>query len=104
MIVDKTDIIESLYLDLHSNGLTKSYKILKYESNDYSGFTYIKIYNREATKDNMITYLAEHVNAEKVITFGSIEGKYDIVTKDDDSNKVVKSLEKLYEPYFWKKN
>ena len=104
MIVDKTDIIESLYLDLHSNGLTKSYKILKYESNDYSGFTYIKIYNREATKDNMITYLAEPVNAEKVITFGSIEGKYDIVTKDDDSNKVVKSLEKLYEPYFWKKN
>lgn len=104
MIIDNNDIIENLYSDLYSNGWTKSYKILKYNSKDYPGYTYIKIYNKDSDKENMISYLKKLVNAREVITFGSIEGKYDVVTKDNDSNKVVKSLEKLYEPYFWKKN
>lgn len=38
------------------------------------------------------------LHVEKVSTFGSIEGKYDVVVHENDSDKVVKVLRKLYEP------
>ena len=49
-------------------------------------------------------YLCETLGLRKVVTFGSIDGVYDIVVHDNDTNTVVKTLKHLYEPYFWKKN
>ncbi len=47
--------------------------------------------------------LAERLQIEKIVTFGSIEGKYDVVVHENDSDKVVKTLRKLYEPVRWLK-
>ena len=49
----------------------------------------------------MMEVLKERTGLTKAVTFGSIDGKYDVVVKKNDSNRLVKTLERMYEPYFW---
>ena len=51
----------------------------------------------------MAMYLKEKTGLRKTLTFGSIQGKYDIVVKNNDGNQVVRTLERVYEPYFWER-
>lgn len=98
MLLYPTEIIESFYRSLAENGITTDLKVLKYESADYPGYAYIKIYNRNATKENMIWQLKQMLGIDKTITFGSIPGRYDVVIKPGDTNHVVHMLKKMYEP------
>jgi hypothetical protein len=91
-------VIEDMYNKLVEAGFHKELKILKYKSEDYKGYSYIKIYNRNATKENMIEYLKTMVEVNKTVTFGSIEGRYDVVVNPGDTNKVVHMVRKIYEP------
>ena len=103
MMLYPTKIIEGFYKKLEQQGFTKDLKVLKYKSQDYEGYSYLKIYNKNATKENMIHYLKERTNLSNVVTFGSIKGRYDIVVEPGDTNKVVHMLKKLYEPIKWGK-
>lgn len=38
------------------------------------------------------------LNLDKVITFGSVEGRYDVCIEDTGKDEMVKTLKKLYEP------
>jgi hypothetical protein len=96
-------VIEDMYNKLSQAGLTKGLKVLKYKSEDYPGYSYIKIYNKNATKENMTEYLKTIVGVEKTVTFGSIEGRYDVVVNQGDTNKVVHMVKKIYEPVKWGK-
>ena len=98
MAVDTSGNIQHLYCHMKKLGWTKEYKILQYPSTQYPGYSYIKIYHKDATKANMIEYLKDKIQASKVITFGSIENAYDIVIHDN-YNYVVRQLKRLYEPY-----
>ena len=102
MIIDKREKIEKAYKDLKNLGYVEKYKILKYDSDDYPEYTYIKIYNKKAEKKNMIEYVKNMVGAEEVTTIGNIEGIENNVTNEDDPNKMIKKLKGMYEPYFWK--
>jgi hypothetical protein len=102
MLLYPNDVIEALYQKLNKAGFTKSLKVLKYKSDDYPGYSYIKIYNKNATKENMTEYLKKMVEADKTVTFGSIEGRYDVIVNEGDTNKVVHMVRKLYEPVKWK--
>jgi hypothetical protein len=103
MLLYPDDVIEQMYRRLENAGLTGELKVLKYKSDDYTGYSYIKIYNKNASKENMMEYLKDMTNVEKTVTFGSIEGRYDIVVKPGDTNKVVHMLKKMYEPVKWRK-
>ena len=103
MMLYPTEIIEGFYKKLEQQGFTKDLKVLKYKSQDCEGYSYLKIYNKNATKENMIHYLKERTNLSNVVTFGSIKGRYDIVVEPGDTNKVVHMLKKLYEPIKWGK-
>lgn len=98
MMLYPKEIMDAFYLLLEERGFTERLKVLKYESTDYPGYSYIKIYNRNATKENMTAYLKKMMQLEKTVTFGSIEGRYDYVVDSRDSNQVVHTLKKLYEP------
>ena len=74
-----------------------------YDSHDYPGYAYIKIYNRDATRENMLRNLMKWLNMEKAVTFGSIEGESDIYIKNADKNEMVKSLKRQFEPVVWEK-
>ncbi|NLK95829.1 MAG: HAD hydrolase family protein [Clostridiales bacterium] len=102
MIIDVRDRIEMLYKDLQEAGYTKNYKILKYDSDDYPNYMYIKIYHKSADKKLMVNYIKEISNTEKIITFGEMDGISDEYIKGKDSNEMVRKFKKLYEPFIWK--
>ncbi|MCQ2520240.1 MAG: HAD hydrolase family protein [Lachnospiraceae bacterium] len=98
MLLDKKEKVSEFYKRLENEGFTSQLRIITYDSDDYPGYAYIKIYNKNATKENMIKYLKEFTSINDVITFGSIEGQYDVYIDTDDANKVVKEVRKRYEP------
>ena len=98
MLLYPQKVIDNFYQVLEQNEITEKLKVLKYDSVDYPGYAYIKIYNRNATRENMSEYLKNMMNLNKTVTFGSIPGRYDVVIRPGDTNKVVQELKKQYEP------
>ena len=103
MLLDQKEKIEKLYKVLLDQGYGSRLKILFYDSGEHKGYSYMKIYNKNASKENMLEYLKESLDIKKTVTFGSIENRYDVTIRDHDVNKVVRTMEKIYEPFFWKK-
>ena len=102
MVIDKKERVEYLYEKMKSQIDISNIKLLKYDSLDYQGYTYLKIYDQKATRENMLKELMNLYHINKVITFGSIKGQYDIVVDHSDANVVAKTLDKLYQPVFYK--
>lgn len=100
MLLDKTDKILNFYKKLKENQIAKQLRIITYESSNYRGYSYIKIYNKNATKENMIMYLKEYTSLSEVVTFGTVKDQYDVFIDTDDVNKVVREVRKRYEPIF----
>ena len=97
MAVDRTDRIEALRRKLEENAETSLLKIISYPSDDYKGYSYIKIYNKNASKKNMIEYLVSEYSAGGVVMVGTHDG--DSVHADGNSfNRIVKALKKSFEP------
>ena len=101
MTIQPKKQIDRIYEEFQKREAFKKLRISKYDSDDYPGYAYIKIYNENATRENMIAYLREETGLSHIVTFGSIEGKYDILVKECDHNKVVKTLKRMYEPLLW---
>lgn len=100
MILDKTEKILDFYNRLKGEPFAKQLRLITYESSEHKGYSYIKIYNQNATKENMIMYLKEYTSIDNVVTFGTIKEQYDIYIDTEDVNKVVKEVRKRYEPVF----
>jgi hydroxymethylpyrimidine pyrophosphatase-like HAD family hydrolase len=76
MCVDETGKIEQLSRDIKESDIYDELKILTYPSDDYEGYSYIKIYSKNASVQNMTDYLRNMTGAEETLTFG-----------DNDRNK-----------------
>lgn len=100
MLLDREEKIAAFYEKLKEEGFDKELRIVTYLSDDYSGYAYIKIYNQNATKENMIMYLKQLTGVEHVVTFGTIPGQYDVCINTEDANKVVREVRKRYELIF----
>lgn len=98
MLLYPTDIIEDFYKVLEEEKITEELKVLKYKSDDFAGYSYIKIYNKNASKKNMMEYLIKMTDVSQTITFGSVEGSCDVLVDKGDNDKVVHVLKKMYEP------
>lgn len=103
MLLDKTEKIEEFYLKLEEEDYFRELRINKYPSRDYPGYSYIKIYNKDATKDNMLKYLKDYLKVDRSITFGTIPGQYDVLINEDDANQVVRKVRKMYEPFIFRR-
>ena len=98
MILDKTEKIDAFYEILVKKEYDKRFKVLKYESEDYEGYSYIKLYNRNSSKENMLIYLKERYDIQSMVTFGTVKDKYDILLSGHNFDEMVKSVRKRYEP------
>lgn len=98
MMIDRWDAIDSLYKELLKLDCANKLKILRYPSDEYQDYWYIKIYNHNATKENMMDYLRQTVDVDRVVTFGTIDGRYTHVIEPGDTNRVVKLMKREYEP------
>ena len=103
MTIDKSEKIDEIYEELKLKGYVNRFKILKYPSEDFKGYSYIKIYNKKANKENMIDEIKKMVDVDKIIRFETTQESTDVIIGKNDSNEMVKNLKKIYEPYFWEK-
>ncbi len=101
MLLYPTEVIEHFYTKLEAAGVTRDLKVRKYPADDYQGYSFLKIYSKNAKKENMVEYLKQQLDVTEVVTFGSIPEKYDVVVTDNNMNQVVKCLKKMYEPVGW---
>lgn len=96
--VSETERIDAAYRRFREQGLEQEYRFAIYESKDQPGYAYMRIYHREANRENMRERLKEMLHFEKCTTFGSIAGNCDVLIRDSDKNEMVKQLKKAYEP------
>lgn len=103
MTIDKSEKIDEIYEELKLKGYVNRFKILKYPSEDFKGYSYIKIYNKKANKENMIDEIKKMVDVDKIIRFETTQESTGVIIGKNDSNEMVKNLKKIYKPYFWEK-
>jgi hypothetical protein len=101
MTIGKKEKMDQVYALLKQMSFYPQLKTAYYPSTQYPGYMYLKVYDKNATIENMIERLKKETGLQKTITFGSLEGAHDIDVCQNDSRKVVRTLEKVYEPYFW---
>lgn len=101
MLIDEKERILKIYDALLKEDFAKELKVLCYDSTDYEGMAYIKIYNHNASKEHMLEYLKKRLNVKKTITFGTIPNRYTYTIEPGDSNELIRMIKKIYEPYRW---
>ena len=69
MCVDETRKIEQLVEDIKRSDIYEELKILSYPSDDYKGYSYIKIYSKNASVQNMTDYLRNMTGAEETYCY-----------------------------------
>lgn len=103
-LIDEKEKTEKLYRELMKQPWISEFRVALHDSVKHKGYANIKIYQKDATRENMLQNLKALLNVEKVVTFGSVEGKYDVYVKDADKDVMVKMLKKIYEPLRIPKN
>lgn len=98
MILEKTERAEAFYRMLEERGYTDRLKIRYYPSHDYAGYSYIKIYNRNASKESMLEYLKKETGIKRSITFGTIPDQYDVLIQSTNLNEMVRKVRQRFEP------
>ena len=76
MSIDKTEKIEKLVGEIKESDVYDELKILSYPSREYKGYSYIKIYSKNASVKNMTDYLMNAGEIKTVVTLS-----------DNDRNK-----------------
>ncbi len=102
LLIDRTEKMEAFYEELNKQPWIGSYRIEKALSENYPGFTHIKVYHRDATRAHMLENLKALKGLESSVTFGSIPGKYDVLITDSGKDSMVRQLKKLYKPVGFK--
>lgn len=103
MLIQTKEKAAEIYLALQQAFHMDELRMVMYDSEDYPGYSYIKIYNKNATRENMLAYLQNETGAAHVITFGRAGGNYDVTVEGYDNNQVAKILKRMYEPLLWKR-
>lgn len=63
---------------------------------EYDEYKYLKVFSPVASKEHMLVKLKAHTGCDRIITLGSIQGKYDVYIGDGGGNATIKKLKKLY--------
>lgn len=93
MIIDKTEKTEMLCSLLDETGESSRLKIITYPSDEYKGYSYIKIYNKNVSKENMIRKLMEE---NGISEYKNISDNYE----KSGGRSFIKKLKKQFEPGF----
>ncbi|MGN0650462.1 MAG: HAD hydrolase family protein [Oscillospiraceae bacterium] len=95
MIIDRSEKIAGLFEQLENSEIGSVLKLITYPSQDYPGYSYIKIYNKNAGKQNMTEILCREYgieNCRAVSTNGS-----------RSLNAIARHLKSSFEPTIFKR-
>lgn len=94
MIIDTTEKVAELMREFEASDIFGELKITVTKSYIMEGCSLLKIYNKNATKENMLDYLKNKLNIDKTVTFGTIEGRYTHTIQAGEFNRVVKIMKR----------
>ena len=97
MIIDAREKIEKIYAAIKENHLFRAFKVVKEESK-MQGAMMLKIFNHNASKENMIEYLKNKMDVAEVVTFGTVEGRYSHCIQPGEFDRVIQIMKGEYEP------
>ena len=100
LLIDEKEKVTKLYEKMMKESWIEDYRLVIADSVNYPGYAYLKIYHKDATREHMLANLQALLNLEKTVTFGSIEGKYDVLISNSNKDDLVKELKKKY--IIWK--
>lgn len=98
MILDSTKKVNELYDVLCELKYHEQLKIIKYESKTYDGYSFLRIYNKNASEKNMITYLKDFLRMEQSMVLGRVKNECDFTLEDIKNNQMVKTIKRNFEP------
>ena len=101
--LDKTNIIHcpiGKVLSLIHICLLEQVKVRFYPAAEYPGYSYLKIYERSASREAMLERLKQDLGMERSVVLTTQEGCGDVVIRGG-ANQAVKRLGRLFEPYLW---
>ncbi len=96
MMVDQSDRISALYDQLVHSEVGQLLKMITYPSQDYPGYSYIKIYNRNAGKQHMTEILCREYGIEKYSTVAANGSR--------SMNSIARNLKHSFEPLIFKRS
>lgn len=96
MTVDQSDRISALYDQLVHSEVGQLLKMITYPSQDYPGYSYIKIYNRNAGKQHMTEILCREYGIEKCSTVAANGSR--------SMNSIARNLKHSFEPLIFKRS
>ena len=104
MTMVKNEQTQKLKQEILSQKFGSGIRVLLTESVDYPGYSYLKIYNRDATQENMLEYLAGRLDVKKMILFRNEETCSHSDVRRQKANEDVKKMRRIFRPYFWEKD
>lgn len=96
-LLDRIERLQELKVLLEQQDFALNCRFVLRES-EYENQALFHILCKNATKENMNHYLQDMLNLSTTVTFGSIEGRYDVTVRDEDLDQVAKTIGKMYEP------
>ena len=100
MGIDLTERLQALYDALGEAGLLEQVKVRFYPAAEDPGYSYLKIYERSASREAMLERLKQDLGMERSVVLTTQEGCGDVVIRGG-ANQAVKRLGRLFEPYLW---
>ena len=94
MIIDETEKIERIASALMQESLFRNLRITVEKTADFQDCSLLKIYNKNATKENMLDYLKRDLHVQRTVTFGTIPGRYTYTIEEGKFDQVVKFMKK----------
>ena len=97
MCIDETEKIDSLVKELESSDISQELKLISYPDDEYPGYSYLKIYNKNASVRNMIDYLKLQTGTDKEITI-SDNARMAADLHISECNQIIR---KIHNMYYW---
>ncbi|NLL76437.1 MAG: HAD hydrolase family protein [Clostridiales bacterium] len=102
-LVDTKEKIKRFMDLVKTSSLMEEVRLTYGADERYGGFTYLRIYDKDATRENMNAYLKHITGTSETVCFGKLEGGYVVPDEKKNRNAVVKGMKAIYEPYIWQK-
>lgn len=83
MGVDRTEKIRALYDALEAAGLTEQVKVRLDPAPEYPGFSYLKVYEKSASRQAMLERLKADLHVEKSVMLSSLPDQGDVLVKGE---------------------
>jgi len=93
---------EQVNTELAGKEFSKHIRWNCHSSDEYPGYSLIRIYDWESGRQKMVEYLKKQIGVEKSLFFSSLaEGPWDVYTGETAADDVVRLLRRYYEPILW---